>query len=238
MLQEKKPSPKEPFFAPALLPLGPLAVLGGLAALFLSSKGPKLTTKSALCVPLEFWAGDKQYADWNQAAGIVHSWFNDTQAWIKRAIGMTFKTDFQLLLSHHTHAEFKGSSAGDACGDDFDFGNALEMLPRELGWSTEKPFKHLFIVIGGGGWAGATPIGVSTPGDTSGVMVVGDHELRNFLGVRSPCYTLDNVGCHTIGHEFLHTMNVDSHNPYVNCGDTLSQQQKNDLVFFNSDWLA
>jgi len=239
-LKWSQPSP--PSASKFVVPVGINAVLGlagiGIAGLLSTTikGGPK--AQAALVVPKEFHTTNLQYANWNEAADIVQGWLEATHQWFTFNVGYFMDIDFRLVLSQHTWSEFKGANPGDACGNDFDFVNAFSWLPLECGWNMSPPFKHWYVVVGAGGWAGANTSIIDPLGMCSGTAVLGDYNLRNALGQHSPCDTVTggDTSCRPLGHEICHTLNMEVHTPVTWCGDPLQPFQKDQFVEFNHLW--
>jgi hypothetical protein len=225
------------FAVPALAPI--LLGAGGLA-LALASSSSTLSAKTALVVPRDFVGTSKQYADWGQAQQVVELWLLQVKDWFYGQIGAYPRTDpVRLLISRYSHAQLVADAGVDACGDGL-AGSMIDDIRDELGWPATPPYKHWYVVVGAGGWAGGSTI-VWEPNDAvSGFALVGDWGLKNALGVQRPfCSTEVRSNCGAFGHEITHSMGMDhAHDPYQECGDDWTSIQKGEILEHNARWLV
>lgn len=231
------PDTKAPFAIPAVAPLlGVGAIAAGL--LLSGGKQAELPCRFALVIPKDFQSGSKKYlSSWSQAENTIRYWFNNINAWFKSQIGKEFHVEYQTLNSQYTSTQLLGSVAPDACGSGFDI-NWMFSLNQELGWNTVQPYKHWYLIINGGGWAGGATTS-NVPGECSGFSIIGDWGIMLAAGIQPACdpYPNEYPGA-TLGHEILHSMHVDPHNPVIYVPDQMTAQQKSDLLYWNTRYLA
>jgi len=181
-------------------------------------------------------------------------WLRELDEWFTREVGKTLDWEVvvhrsQTTLDHLQRpwngAEY-GPSGADAYAQGLDLGSFwLHVIHLELGlavWHEPGPWKWAAVVLGAGGWCGG---GSDVGGPDTGYCILGDWGL-NFDATGEPdpgCMAHYGKGVcerpkeRAFGHEFLHACYVDSHNPPVDAGDALSDQQKADLLAHNSNWL-
>jgi hypothetical protein len=160
---------------------------------------------------------------------------------------MTF--DFTLTRWDTSHPLTDFSNTFDPCGftSDIHTGDRVTAVAINEGIVSigDPALARLwFVLVGGGGWAGGTH---NQGGNLDyGKMLLGDWGIHQaLLNETAPCGFLfpparpGALYCcgDSYGHEILHTMDVDSHNPVVGLGDVLSTQQRRDLKNHNRAFL-
>jgi len=187
---------------------------------------------------------------WVRAGAIVEGWIRRVQAWFVRETGHTFDYDYRILYSNRNIYELALDEL-DGCslapvpeGQGLAWGVLWSLLRDEIGWSTTDDNRYWTVVVGAGGWAGGGLYPAANGGNV-GVATCGDWGLRyEGTGQPDPCCmqiwgeglcTADPAGC--FGHELLHAMKVDCHNPVVDTDDVLSDTQRVALVQNNADYL-
>jgi hypothetical protein len=172
------------------------------------------------------------------AAQIVEAWGADTNAWFRREVGRQVDVDFIVIHSTQTRYQLASGNV-DACGDGASDFRVRHEVHAVLGIPDGTSKRLWIVMLGAGGWAGGNYFKVQR-NQSYGYALVGDWGLRYALtGQFSPCdpYRDASNPNRVFGHELLHSMGVDSHNPVVFLGDPLSATQRRDLWRLNKEFL-
>jgi len=204
--------------------------------------------------------------DMERTGALVQQWMNDTAAWISRETGMTLRGEYVFRVANRTMAEITRrlpdplNPCANQGAHETEVWSEWRDHAAETGnplWLNERPgfkrtYRHMCLLVNGGGWAGGRSGPTFNPGsdpvfyEDYGEALVGDWGMR-FVATGQPdtcCVARYGVAfcspvnvAWAVGHEFLHAMGVDSHNPLVGLWDPLSAQQRQDIIAHNWQFL-
>lgn len=170
----------------------------------------------------------------------VDEWTQEVNAWMVSQVGK--RVDYTIVRWDIPKTMSEISGQLDACG-----APETDVMVEIMGWAVQDGIVTInyggnasigrvwFVLIGGGGWAGGTYAGGK---HDLGYMLLGDWPLEfDLTGQHSPCDPYSSAGSGSFGHEIMHSMDVDSHNPVIFTGYPMSDAQRRDLLNHNKSFL-